>query len=75
MPKFFVTYGNNSDLADCYSEIEAPDYDSARAHVIRITDGQFAFMYEEKDYPRAIGRFALSQVDLRPQRFSNYDES
>ena len=74
MPKFYITYGNNSDLADCYSEIEAADYPAARVEVMLRTNGQFAFMYEEKDFARAIGRFALTQVDLRPQRTSHCDE-
>jgi hypothetical protein len=68
MPKFYVTYGNNSNLAGCYSEVDAFDYADARERIMRVTQGQFAFMYTEVEYDKAIGAWGLTKIDLRQQR-------
>ena len=67
MAKFFVTYGFGTNLAHCYSEIEAEDHAKAREIVDEVTKGKFAFFYSEENFEGQVERYALHKVDLQPQ--------
>ena len=64
--KFYVTYGNDSKLKHCYSEIESNSFMSARQEVDRITKGKFAFFYDEHRFAGQIVKYGLTKVPLQP---------
>ena len=70
MPKFFVTYGCGSNLAGCYSVVEAETYGVARSIVSTTTRNKFAFMYDEKDFAGQVEKYNLTEVPLQAQSFS-----
>ena len=67
MAKFFVTYGFGTNLAHCYSEIEAENHDKGREIAFEATKGKFAFFYNEKEFEGQVERYALHKVELQPQ--------
>ena len=67
MAKFYVTYGIASNLARCYSMVEAETYDEARDHIDNVTAGKFAFCYNEIGFGNQIEKYNLRLVDLQPQ--------
>lgn len=64
--KFYVTYGNDSKLAHCYSEIESNSFMSARQEADRVTKGKYAFFYDAHDFVGQITKFNLTKVPLQP---------
>jgi hypothetical protein len=66
MGKFYVTYGNDSKLEHCYSEIESDSFQHAREEAMRVTHGKFGFFYDEHDFAGQITKFGLTKVDLQP---------
>ena len=68
MAKFFVTYGSGTNLANCYSAIEADSYEQARQKAFEVTSGKFAFMYDEEQFTGQVERWNLTEVELQPQR-------
>ena len=68
MAKFFVTYGTGTNLANCYSVIEADGYEQARQKAFEVTEGRFAFMYDEWQFKGQPERYNLTEVELQPQR-------
>ena len=68
MAKFFVTYGTGTNLANCYSVIEADEYDQARQKAFEVTEGKFAFIYDEEQFFGQIEKWDLTEVELQPQR-------
>jgi len=72
MIKLYVTYDLGSNLANCFSIVDATDELAALA-ALRDTCGQaFAFMYHEKgwyqDGRSQEDRYGLTEVPLQPQR-------
>ena len=66
MAKFYVTYGNDSNLESCYSEIESDSFMHAREEAFRVTGGKFAFFYDAHDFVGQIAKFGLQKVPLQP---------
>lgn len=50
MKTFYLTFGQKYPWSDCWVEVEAPDYDTARNYVEEIFDKHYANLYEEKDF-------------------------
>ena len=48
--------------------ITASDYDAARETIFDVTDGKFAFLYDEQEFQGQVEKYGLQQVDLQPQR-------
>lgn len=75
LKNFYVTYGNGSNLASCYSVVQALDEETARNAVFNVTKGHHAFIYDEthwtlygtKDETQA-EKYGLTIVDLQPQQ-------
>lgn len=71
MKTFYITYGNNSLLRNCYSIVDAVDYTAAREIVHKVTNGKFAFMYSKEDWYEGgksqAEKYSLSLVSLQPQ--------
>jgi hypothetical protein len=63
---FYVTYGNDSTLGQCYSEIESDSFMHAREEAFRVTKGKFAFFYDAHDFANQITKFGLTKVPLQP---------
>ena len=69
MPKFYITYGSGTNLANKYSCVEANDYSPARLVIFQHTRGRFAFMSDEVDVLPQIERFSLTEVPPQAQVF------
>jgi hypothetical protein len=69
MNKYFVTYGFGSNLGQCYSMVEAENYSEARNLIHEITDGAFAFCYDEKEFEGQVADYNLSLIPLQKQVF------
>ena len=65
MAKFYVTYGNDAKLKNCYSEIDSDCYHNAHAEVMRVTKGNFAFFLDARDF-EAQFKPHMTKVDLQP---------
>jgi hypothetical protein len=70
MAKFFVTYGNVTRQARCYSVVERDSRQEARDYVFRVIGGAFAFMYDEDQWKEHTGqtqaeRFGLIEIPLQ----------
>ena len=66
MSKFYITYGNDSKLAHCYSEIESDSFMHGREEAMKVTKGKFAFFYDHSDFVGQITKFNLTKVPLQP---------
>lgn len=64
--KFYVTYGNDSKLSHCYSEIESNSFMTAREEAFRVTKGKFSFFYDAHDFAGQINKYNLTEVELQP---------
>lgn len=69
---FYVTYGGGSRLANCYSRVAAPDYDSAREIIAEKIGDKFAFCYTAEEFEGQPEKYNLTDVPLQPA--SAYDE-
>lgn len=69
MANFYVTYGFGSNLKNCYSTIQAEDYTEARIQIDKVTQGKFAFCYDEKEFCDQAEEYGLTEVSLQPQEF------
>jgi len=65
---FYVTYGNGTNLAYCYSAIQAKDYEEARKLVIDVCGPKFAFIYDAEQFAGQVEVYNLKLVALQPQR-------
>lgn len=75
MAKFYVTYSSGSNLANCFSVVEAPNYRAARNQITEVTQRRYAFMYDRDDWeidtslgPRTQQElYGLKEVPLQAQ--------
>lgn len=65
---FFVTYGNGTNLAHCYSLVKANTYDEAREKVFAAIGNKFASMYDVADLARQTAAYGLVEVPLQPMK-------
>jgi len=65
---FYVTYGNGTNLAHCYSIVQAKDYDDARRQVVDICGYRFAFIYDAGAFKGQVETYNLQLAALQPQR-------
>ena len=67
MPKFYVTYGFGYKQRNCYSVIEADDYDAAIQQADSVTQGHYAFLYDEHRFKGQAERYGLTEIPLQKQ--------
>lgn len=67
--KFYVTYAQGSSQRNCYSVVEAADYQEAYRKVWSVCQDRWAFMYPEKGFAQDIFRFGLKRIPLQPQDY------
>jgi len=67
MPNYYVTYSCNSNLARCFSKVEAEDYSAAREAIHKVTDGKFAFCYTEHEFEGQPEKYDLYEIELQLQ--------
>jgi hypothetical protein len=65
LDKFFVTYGNGSNLKDCYSIVEAKDMKEAREKIHEEIGQDFSFCYEIRFLKAQISNYGLQEVPLQ----------
>ena len=65
--KFYVTYGCGSNLANCYSKVEAEDAHAGREAVRLVCGAKFAFFYDEEGFAGQVEQFGLREVPLQQQ--------
>jgi hypothetical protein len=66
--KLYVTYGFGSNLANCYSVVEANTEEACRQKVRNVCGGKYAFTYSEKNFEGQVEAYNLKEVELQPQR-------
>lgn len=71
MNTFYISYGLGSNLAKNFSKVLAPDYGQARSLVDDVTQGKFAFMYDNYQWNNMNQRCGLTEVALQPQILEN----
>ena len=67
MPKFYVTYGGNTDQANNFSVVDAADYGVAREKIFEVCGPRFAFCYDEDEFKGQAKRYDLTEIPLQPQ--------
>lgn len=65
--KVYVTYGFGSNLANCYSMVEGEDVSACYAEIDRVTDGKYAFVYDEENFKDQPEKYGLTEVPLQQQ--------
>lgn len=73
MEVYCLTYGEGSNLANCYSAFYARDIAQARKIAFETTKGKHAFLYEPQfwildDGHTQAERYRLELVPLQPQK-------
>lgn len=69
MYKFYVTYGNGTNLKNRFSVVVAENYGKAREVIHEVTSGRFAFCYSEEEFKGQIEKYGLIEVPLQAQVF------
>jgi hypothetical protein len=65
--KLYVTYGFGSNLANCYSTVEAEDYSACYRIIEEVTQNKYAFAYSEERFAGQVERYGLTEVPLQAQ--------
>ena len=68
MKNFYVTYGCGTNLRNCYSAIQAVDYDDAMNIVFTEIGSAFAFMYDKTEFAGQAEKYGMHEVELQPMR-------
>lgn len=75
MKLYYVTYGNGSNLGNCFSKVEVPDDAAAWSFVQNQIGPAYAFIYGEADWTMdgktQAERYSLTEVPLQSQVMSN----
>jgi hypothetical protein len=77
--RWYITYGQGSNLQNCYSEFYADSHEEAGKIAYAGTGGKHAFMYSRENWEdngiTQAERYGLREVPLQPQkRISKYNE-
>lgn len=67
MAKFFITYGNGTNLRNCFSIIEAEFESGAREILKEHIENKYAFIYTADEFAGQVEQFGLEEVPLQPQ--------
>lgn len=62
---FYVTYGNNTNLAKNYSVVKSKSESQARLETHQGTGGKWAFLYKEADFQGQAEKFGLTEIPLQ----------
>lgn len=64
--KLYVTYGCGTNLKQCYSVVEAEDFDIAIEAVFAGTRGRHSTTYSEDRFAGMVEKWGLREVPLQP---------
>ena len=68
MRNFYVTYQQKYyNLRNCYSKVEALNYEEARDIVASARGADFAFMYNEDEFAGQAAKYGLTTADLHEE--------
>lgn len=67
--KLYVTYGWGTYQRDNYSVVEAPTTTECYQQIDAVTDGKYAFAYDEERFEGQVERFGLTEIPLTPHQY------
>ena len=64
MTKLYVTYGCGTNLADCFSVIEAPSMQECYDK-LQVIEGKYSFTYDSDHFVGHAEKYGLTEVPLQ----------
>jgi hypothetical protein len=64
MSRWYVTFGQGTNLRNSYCVVEAETRDAAHAQVVAARGKSWAFLYSESDFAGQADEYRLTEVPL-----------